>query len=196
MAETAAGASNCSHITSTLTTTDSEEGDFVKKYKSVVSWYSHRSNQIHCQPSKRRKVSKMISSLSFYVEFRTFPRIDCCTNMWNLWYCTVSAFCVLSMLVCRMLVGWTCCHAPKRIGSLVLQVTLHFFFCWTRHLLRWTGVDVKSGSVYCSECNNFIYHSKLDALYLATIVAAEEKQMGVCLFVVLPHRSDTPFSYS
>ena len=121
MTGTAAGTSNCSHITSTLTTTDLEEGDFVKKYKSVVSWYSHRSSQ--CHPSKRRKVSKMMPSLSFYVEF---TRADCCTNMWNVWYCTVSAFCVLSVLVCRMLVGWTCCHASKRIGSLVLQVTPSF----------------------------------------------------------------------
>ena len=112
-----------------------------------------------------------------------FARTDCCTNMWNLWYCTVSAFCVLSMLVCWMLVGWTCGRASKRIGSLVLQVIHNFVYCWVRHLLKWTGVDVKSGSVYCSECNNFIYHSKLDALYLATIVAAEEKQMGVSLHI-------------
>lgn len=67
----------------------------------------------------------------------------------------------------------------------------NIIFCWTRHLLRWTGVDVKSGSVYCSECNNFIYHSKLDALYLATTVAAEEKQMGVWLPTLPPRRSDT-----
>ena len=53
----AAGAeSNCSHIISELTANDSEEGEFVKKFKSVVSWYSHRNNQIHHQPSKRRKV--------------------------------------------------------------------------------------------------------------------------------------------
>ena len=62
MTGTAVGASNCSHITSTLTT---EDGDFVKKYKSVVSWYSHRSNQTHCQPSKRRKASEMFSTLYF-----------------------------------------------------------------------------------------------------------------------------------
>lgn len=79
----------------------------------------------------------------------------------------------------------------KESAHLFCKSPPHFLFCWTRHLLRWTGVDVKSGSVYCSECNNFIYHSKLDALYLATIVAAEEKQMGVYLLLFLTHRSDT-----
>ena len=112
--------------------------------------------------------------------------------MWDLWYRTLSTLCVLSMLVCRMLVGWTCSHASKRIGSLVLQVTPPMLSSAEHvHLLRWTGVDVKSGSVYCSECNNFIYHSKLDALYLATVVAAEEKQMGVCLLTSPTHRPDT-----
>lgn len=66
-------------------------------------------------------------------------------------------------------------------------------------LVLWTGVEVKSGSIYCSQCDNFVYHSKLDALYLATIVTAEEKQMGLLLVpprISLPHRSDTPSSYS
>lgn len=113
--------------------------------------------------------------------------------MWDLWYRTLSTLCVLSMLICRMLVGWTCCHASERIGSLVLQVTPPILSSAEHvHLLRWTGVDVKSGSVYCSECNNFIYYSKLDALYLATVVAAEEKQMGVCLLTSPTHRPDTP----
>ncbi|KAF7344818.1 Ubiquitin carboxyl-terminal hydrolase [Mycena venus] len=35
---------------------------------------------------------------------------------------------------------------------------------------------VKTGSIYCFECRDFIYHPKIDKLYLATVVAAEEQQ--------------------
>jgi len=126
--------SNCPHIISALAANDSEEGEFVKKYKSVVSWYSHRSNQIH-RPPKRRKVRNGFSLLS-YVELIVSLRTDRCTNMWNLWYCTVTPFCLLSMLVCRMLVGRTCCHAFKGIGSYILQVTPFLLpNRWTRRLL-------------------------------------------------------------
>ncbi|KAF7354378.1 Ubiquitin carboxyl-terminal hydrolase [Mycena venus] len=36
--------------------------------------------------------------------------------------------------------------------------------------------DVKTGSIFCFECRDFIYHPKIDELYLATIVTAEEQQ--------------------
>ncbi|KAJ7266551.1 hypothetical protein C8J57DRAFT_1328141 [Mycena rebaudengoi] len=36
--------------------------------------------------------------------------------------------------------------------------------------------DVKSGSVYCFECKDFIYDAKVDELYLASVVSAEEEQ--------------------
>ncbi|KAJ6524236.1 hypothetical protein DFH09DRAFT_1264332 [Mycena vulgaris] len=36
--------------------------------------------------------------------------------------------------------------------------------------------DVKSGSIFCFECRDFIYDAKVDELYLASIVSAEEEQ--------------------
>ncbi|KAJ7922392.1 hypothetical protein B0H13DRAFT_1983023 [Mycena leptocephala] len=38
------------------------------------------------------------------------------------------------------------------------------------------GADVKTGSIFCFECRDFIYHPKVDELYLAAIVTAEEEQ--------------------
>ncbi|KAJ6615868.1 hypothetical protein B0H10DRAFT_2039331 [Mycena sp. CBHHK59/15] len=36
--------------------------------------------------------------------------------------------------------------------------------------------DVKSGSIFCFECQDFIYDAKVDEMYLATLVTAEEEQ--------------------
>ncbi|KAJ7471011.1 hypothetical protein FB451DRAFT_1472862 [Mycena latifolia] len=36
--------------------------------------------------------------------------------------------------------------------------------------------DVKSGSIFCFECRDFIYDAKVDELYLASVVSAEEEQ--------------------
>lgn len=38
------------------------------------------------------------------------------------------------------------------------------------------GVDTKSGSLFCSECENFIYDAEVDELYLSTTLMVEEKQ--------------------
>jgi ubiquitin carboxyl-terminal hydrolase 22/27/51 len=39
-----------------------------------------------------------------------------------------------------------------------------------------TGVDVKSGSIFCRECDDFVYDAAIDSIYLSTVVSAEEKQ--------------------
>lgn len=36
-------------------------------------------------------------------------------------------------------------------------------------------VDVKSGSIFCTECDDFIYDAAMDGIYLSTVVSAEEK---------------------
>ncbi|KAF5326836.1 hypothetical protein D9619_004989 [Psilocybe cf. subviscida] len=38
------------------------------------------------------------------------------------------------------------------------------------------GCDSKSGYVFCSSCNDFIYDAELDKVHLAAVVTAEEKQ--------------------
>jgi ubiquitin carboxyl-terminal hydrolase 22/27/51 len=35
---------------------------------------------------------------------------------------------------------------------------------------------VKTGAIFCFECHDFIHHSKVDELYLAATVTAEEQQ--------------------
>ncbi|KAF8193930.1 hypothetical protein K438DRAFT_1828278 [Mycena galopus ATCC 62051] len=36
--------------------------------------------------------------------------------------------------------------------------------------------DVKTGAIFCSECRDFIYHSKVDEIFLTATVTAEEQQ--------------------
>ncbi|TFK73228.1 cysteine proteinase [Pluteus cervinus] len=36
--------------------------------------------------------------------------------------------------------------------------------------------DAKTGAVFCSKCDDFIYHATIDQVYLASVVTAEEKQ--------------------
>lgn len=38
------------------------------------------------------------------------------------------------------------------------------------------GVDTKSGSLFCAECENFIYDAEIDDFHLSTILFVEEKQ--------------------
>ncbi|KIY72161.1 cysteine proteinase [Cylindrobasidium torrendii FP15055 ss-10] len=58
-----------------------------------------------------------------------------------------------------------------------------FTACWGDHMLDHldnTGhafcVDVKSGQVYCDQCEDFIYHPMLDTIYLAATSKAEQKE--------------------
>ncbi len=37
------------------------------------------------------------------------------------------------------------------------------------------GVDAKTGYIFCSECNDFIYDSQLEERHLVTTLSAEEK---------------------
>ncbi|KAH7928110.1 cysteine proteinase [Leucogyrophana mollusca] len=56
--------------------------------------------------------------------------------------------------------------------------------CWSEgHIsdhLKGAGhafcVDTRSGSVFCAECNDFIYDTSMDNIYLSTVVAVEERQ--------------------
>ncbi|KAJ6516717.1 hypothetical protein C8R47DRAFT_1088124 [Mycena vitilis] len=36
--------------------------------------------------------------------------------------------------------------------------------------------DVRTGSIFCSECRDFVYHPKVDEVYLASVVKAEAEQ--------------------
>ncbi|KAK0222878.1 hypothetical protein EDD85DRAFT_860078 [Armillaria nabsnona] len=65
-------------------------------------------------------------------------------------------------------------------------VCLHCSFagCWTHILDHLTDaehlfcVDPNSGSVFCSDsdCMDMVYNAKLEAIYLATVISAEEKE--------------------
>jgi ubiquitin carboxyl-terminal hydrolase 22/27/51 len=54
-----------------------------------------------------------------------------------------------------------------------------FSSIWSQHVTqtsKFPGADVKSGNIFCSQCDNFIYDAVLDSVFLNTVISAEEKQ--------------------
>ncbi|KAL4074742.1 hypothetical protein V8B97DRAFT_1868021 [Scleroderma yunnanense] len=74
------------------------------------------------------------------------------------------------------------CH--RTLSRPFACLSCSFAGCWTgehiaTHLIKSRHpfcVDTKSGSLFCSECENFIYDAIIDDLYLSTILLVEEKQ--------------------
>lgn len=61
------------------------------------------------------------------------------------------------------------------------------------------GADVKSGSIFCFECRDFIYDAKVDELFLASVVSAEEQEtrfQGSLVHVSLGNLIDRWFAVS
>ncbi len=81
---------------------------------------------------------------------------------------------MLTLLIQWVLDRRPCREAFKDRGSPILSVTLIGYQCRTTYIVA-AGVDTKSGFVFCSHCDDFIYDSKLENIHLATTLAAEEK---------------------
>ena len=47
-----------------------------------------------------------------------------------------------------------------------------------------TGADVKSGTVYCADCDNLIYNKYMEDLYHSVIIGLEEKETKFQGFVM------------
>lgn len=54
-------------------------------------------------------------------------------------------------------------------------VTTVLFFTLDRRAYTLVGVDVKLGSVFCSECDDFVYDRTFDKIFHATVLDVEEK---------------------
>lgn len=74
------------------------------------------------------------------------------------------------------------CH--RTLSRPFACLSCSFAGCWTgehiaSHLIE-SGhpfcVDTKSGSLFCAECENFIYDAEIDDFHLSTILFVEEKQ--------------------
>ncbi|KAF8151031.1 hypothetical protein B0H34DRAFT_731104 [Crassisporium funariophilum] len=130
----AAGTTECPHITNVLNGINTGI-EFVKKYKSVISWNVHRSQT--SRPTKRRKLAAP----------------TCGT-------CNIHLSRPFACLHCSYAGCWSDHHVVKH-----LRDTGHDF-C----------VDPKSGYIFCSACDDFVYEARLEETYLTTVVTAEEKQ--------------------
>ncbi|KAJ3540483.1 hypothetical protein NM688_g6220 [Phlebia brevispora] len=109
---------------------------FIKKYKTVVTWYMSRlHDSMHHHQAKRRKIGS--------------PACGTC-----------------NVVLSRPYVCLRCDYSG----------------CWDAHVqehLTATGhcfcVDAKSGCIFCSECDDFIYDADLAELYTSILVSSEER---------------------
>jgi hypothetical protein len=72
-----------------------------------------------------------------------------------------------------MLVGQSCSQPLERRGAFILFV--YVYVSLSQPYLSNTGADARTGYVYCSECDNFIYESALNNVFVSTALNAEEK---------------------
>ncbi|KAF9029915.1 cysteine proteinase [Hymenopellis radicata] len=73
------------------------------------------------------------------------------------------------------------CRALPTRPSVCL--TCGFTGCWSNHILDHLTdtkhdfcVDVKSGQVHCDQCDDIVYHPKLDEVFIAATSAVEERE--------------------
>ncbi|KAF8193361.1 hypothetical protein BJ912DRAFT_960846 [Pholiota molesta] len=84
----------------------------------------------------------------------------------------------------RKIAAPTCGTCSSPLSRPIACLQCPYTGCWqdkhSIHHLRDTGhsfcADTKTGYLFCSECDDFIYDMKLDEMHLAAIVSAEEKQ--------------------
>ncbi len=57
-------------------------------------------------------------------------------------------------------------------NSLIVSFVLAMIF----YLSLFLGADTKTGYLFCSECDDFIYDPKLDSMHLEASVSADAKQ--------------------
>ncbi|KAF9230050.1 hypothetical protein BU15DRAFT_57658, partial [Melanogaster broomeanus] len=84
----------------------------------------------------------------------------------------------------RKLSAPTCDTCDATLSRPFVCLSCPFAGCWsdehiTSHLIE-AGhsfcVDTRSGSVFCADCDDFIYHPAIDELYLSTVVLIEEQR--------------------
>ena len=88
----------------------------------------------------------------------------------------------MSILSLRgLLAKWTHQQPPPRGRPFILcvHVILHSGITPTLsgHIphITYPGVDTRSGSVFCADCDDFIYDAAIDGVYLSTVVLIEEQ---------------------
>lgn len=177
----------CPHIAAVLA--DPRAGKAVlDKYKTVVGWHARRI-QDTSPPAKRRKVCRHRCPTRFsgvYVQLRSLrlpviPATQPCPAH-------LSVFPVPMRAVGRTDMSPTTCTRhptlsvrPSHLTSLLTGVDLT--------TCPIPGVDTRSGSVFCSDCDDFICDATIDATYLSTVVLIEEQLTRFQGAMISLHRS-------
>lgn len=83
----------------------------------------------------------------------------------------------------RKIAAPTCGDCGSTLARPIACTQCSFVGCWaTKHVLHHLQrenhsfcLDVKSGCLFCIECNDFIFHETIDQLYTGSVLHAEEK---------------------
>lgn len=162
-------ASTCPHASVILNDTPSGESLF-KKYSSVVTWNTYRSHS--SRPAKRRKVSRNVSlficTRSWTVRLPLRRAVTAILHYLGLWrVCIAHTMVVGRKDMCSGIWKWLLTNSVSSLHILLMLALTNCYSC--------VGVEARTGFLYCSACNDFIYDAELEERYFATILSAEEK---------------------
>jgi ubiquitin carboxyl-terminal hydrolase 22/27/51 len=167
LATTMNGIQGCPHIDAVVAAGDTAPGP-LRKFKEVVAWEVRRLQGVK-NSSATRKVSGVNQmAATDWLNFRCLsPPAVPANSLFTgpLSVCTVHTRVAGKAAMFRRI-------SRNRSIRFVCPSYCHKVLSPHRH----TGVDVKTGSVFCFVCRDFIYHAKIDELYLTSIVTAEEEQ--------------------
>ncbi|KAG6372247.1 hypothetical protein JVT61DRAFT_8049 [Boletus reticuloceps] len=156
----------CSHIAATLA--DPRVGvDVLSKYKTVAAWHARRI-QDTSPPAKRRKVRL---SPYHFVPVGSFATPCPSTSQIHV------------VDLCPQVSAPTCDTCNATLSRPFACLSCSFAGCWqSGHVINHLHetahsfcVDTRSGSVFCADCDDFIYDATIDSTYLSTVILIEEQ---------------------
>lgn len=163
--------SKCLHFKAILT--EDTSSNILAKYKAVVSWNVNRRQDV-LHPAKRRRASilQIFARVVLILRHR-YPRLHVILAN-SLSRGRLRACIARSRDAGPLAISL---HIRKRKVTDSVSILINIStFAWRLTRDSLSGVDVKSGSIFCSECDDFIYDAAVDNLNLLTVVSAEEKQ--------------------
>lgn len=123
------------------------------------------------------------------------PRLAFYTDLWDMRYIITETLCLSPLFLLRMLVPVPYSRTSLRGRALFLFVVTHILLfviqSWQSDITHnrshytensfvnvkfaFSGADAKSGSIFCNECEDFVYDTTVSDVYASTRLALEEK---------------------
>lgn len=93
--------------------------------------------------------------------------------MWFLWIDSRTSFCVPPLLILWLLESRPYNRTSNWEWAHLLFVSHFSQSIWSQDLL---GADVKTGRVFCSDCDDFVLDAATENVFFSTVLSAEEKE--------------------